>query len=110
MSDKPTAEILDALVQVIAARSSDDPEKSYSAQLLANAPEKPLRKLSEETTELMIEILKGDAEAAVLESADLLYHLLVVWQGAGVSADAVWAALAKRQGLSGIDEKNSRGA
>lgn len=103
-----SADILDALFAEIQAKSHDTAEHSYTASLLADGPEKPIRKLSEETTETIIEALKGDKSALVKESADLLYHLLVVWQAGGISADEVWQELANRRGVSGHVEKASR--
>ena len=108
MSDKMDARILDELASRLAKRAHEDPSKSYTAQLLAGAPEKPVRKLSEETLELAIEAIKGDKDAAIRESADLLYHLLVVWQSMDIDISAVWAELDRRQNQSGIEEKNSR--
>ena len=103
-----SAEILDALFAEIQAKSQESASTSYTASLLADSPEKPVRKLSEETTETIIEALKGDKSGLVKESADLLYHLLVVWQAGGISADEVWQELANRRGISGHSEKASR--
>ena len=102
------AHILDELFAEIKAKSGDDPGTSYTASLLASAPEKPVRKLAEEVTETIIEVMKGDKDALAKESADLLYHLLVVWQSAGLSADDVWAVLRQRRGISGLVEKANR--
>lgn len=103
-----SADILDQLFADIAAKAGDDPAKSYTASLLAEAPDKPLRKLSEEVTEALIEAMRGDSDALARESADILYHLLVVWQSAGVKAEDVWQILADRQGTSGLVEKANR--
>ena len=100
--------ILDALFATIQAKAADDPKDSYTASLLAKAPELPARKVTEEAVEVLIEALNGDSAKLASESADLLYHLLVVWQAGGVQPDDVWAILAKRQGLSGHEEKASR--
>ena len=108
MSGKITAEILDRLFADIAQKSQADPNTSYTASLIADAPEKPLRKLSEEVTEAMIEAMRSDKEALARESADILYHLLVVWQASGVQAEQVWQILADRQGISGLIEKANR--
>ena len=102
------AEILDILAAEIASKSDADPEKSYTASLLAKAPDLPLRKLSEEVTEAMIEAMRGDKQALARESADILYHLLVVWQAAGIAPEEVWQILADRQGVSGLVEKANR--
>ena len=100
--------ILDKLYQTIAERAESGSKESYTAKLLAAAPELPARKLTEEATEVLIEALSGDNEKLAAESADLLYHLLVVWQAAGLSAHQVWDVLADRQGMSGLAEKASR--
>ena len=104
----PKADILDRLFAEIANKASDDPTTSYTASLLADAPEKPIRKLSEEVTEALIEVMRGDKQALAKESADILYHLLVVWQAAGITADEVWQILEERQGTSGLVEKANR--
>ena len=103
-----SAIILDALFADIKAKAGTDPTQSYTASLLAGGTEMPVRKLSEEVTEAIIEVMKGDNEALAKESADLLYHLLVVWQAAGLDAEAVWQELGQRRGISGHVEKANR--
>ena len=100
--------ILDRLAHVIAARAEAGADTSYTAKLLASAPQLPARKLNEEAIEVLIEALAGDTEKLAEESADLLYHLLVVWQAAGLRPQDVYAVLERREGLSGLDEKASR--
>ena len=102
------AEILDRLFAEIAAKAGADPSTSYTASLMAKAPDLPLRKLSEEVTETVIEAMRGDVKGVARESADILYHLLVVWQAAGVAPEDVWQILAERQGTSGLVEKANR--
>ena len=102
------ADILDTLFAEIAAKAGGDPDKSYTASLVARAPDVPLRKLSEEVTEAILELMRGDKEALAKESADILYHLLVVWQAAGIKAEDVWQILSDRQGTSGLVEKANR--
>jgi len=101
--------ILDRLAATIKERASETEQKSYTATLLAHAPQLPARKLTEEATEVLIEALSGDRDKLAAESADLLYHLLVVWQAAGLSPQIVWQKLSERMGVSGHDEKASRG-
>jgi len=108
MGEQTSGEILDSIYNVINSKRKDDPEKSYTAQLLAAAPERPARKLCEEAIETLIEALREDSEALAQESADLLYHLLVVWAAAGLQPSQIWSILAKRQGLSGLIEKKTR--
>lgn len=92
----------------IDARRGASPETSYTAKLLAAGPAGVARKLGEESLEAVIEAVKGDSTALTRESADMLYHLLVLWAAAGLSPDDVAAELARREGTSGIEEKNRR--
>jgi phosphoribosyl-ATP pyrophosphohydrolase len=99
---------LDRLWATIEARRGASPETSYTAKLLAAGPAGVARKLGEESLETVIEAVKGDAAALTRESADLLYHLLVLWAAAGLTPDDVAAELTRREGTSGIEEKHSR--
>ena len=99
---------LDRLYDVIASRKNESPEDSYTAQLFAKAPENPARKLCEEATEVLIEALSQNKVKLIAESADLLYHLLVVWAAADIDPQDVWQELERRQGTSGLVEKQSR--
>jgi phosphoribosyl-ATP pyrophosphohydrolase len=96
------------LWQTIEARRGASPESSYTAKLLAAGPEGVARKLGEESLEAIIEAVKGDTVALTRESADVLYHLLVLWAAAGLSPADVAAELTRREGISGIEEKRSR--
>ena len=103
------ATILDALWRTVEARRlAGDVEQSHSARLLARGTAKVAQKLGEEAVECVIEATQGNRAATVLESADLLYHLIVLWVDAGIHPDEIWAELARRQGISGIAEKASR--
>lgn len=103
------AAILDTLWQVIdERRQSGDTMISHSARLLARGTAKVAQKLGEEAVECVIEAATGNRDATVLESADLLYHLMVVWVDAGIRPQEVWGELVRRQGISGIAEKTSR--
>ncbi len=66
------------------------------------------QKLGEEAVETVIAATMGDNQQIIDESADLLYHLLVIWAASGITPDDVWAELAAREGISGIAEKASR--
>ena len=99
---------LDRLYEVIASRKDESPEDSYTANLFASAPENPARKLCEEATEVLIEALNHNKVKLTAESADLLYHLLVVWVVADIDPQDVWQELDRRQGTSGLVEKQSR--
>jgi phosphoribosyl-ATP pyrophosphohydrolase len=96
------------LWQTIEARRGASPETSYTARLLAGGAAGVARKLGEEALEAVIEAVKADPAALTRESADLLYHLLVLWAAAGLSPDDVAAELARRDGVSGIEEKRRR--
>lgn len=103
------ASILDTLWRTVEARrQSGDIATSHSAKLLARGTPKVAQKLGEEAVECVIEATLGNRTATVLESADLLYHLIVVWVDAGIAPAEVWAELARRQGISGIAEKAAR--
>jgi phosphoribosyl-ATP pyrophosphohydrolase len=101
-------EALDRLWQVIESRRGADPEASYTAKLFARGRDKIAQKLGEEAVEAVIEGVKGDRAALVGESADLLYHLLVLWAATGVGPQDVAAELVRRETQSGIAEKRGR--
>ncbi len=102
------AEILERLVEVIGSRRGADPLVSWSARLLAE-PALAAKKLAEEAIETALAAGRGDKSEIAVESADLIYHWLVVLAAAGVSLDDVAAVLEAREGRSGIDEKANRG-
>jgi phosphoribosyl-ATP pyrophosphohydrolase len=101
------AEVLARLTAVIESRKGGDPAASYTARLLAN-PTLAGKKLGEEVIETVIAATQGDKAALAAESADLIYHWLVVLAAAGVSLDDVAAKLEAREGISGLDEKAGR--
>ena len=104
----PGAAVLDRLYAVVLSRKGADPATSHSARLLSRGITKVAQKFGEEAVECLIEAVAGNHDALVNESADVLYHLLVVWVAAGVSPDNVWAELVRREGVSGIAEKAAR--
>jgi phosphoribosyl-ATP pyrophosphohydrolase len=101
-------EALGRLWRVIESRRGADPETSYTAKLLARGNAKVAQKLGEEAVEAVIEGVRGDRAALVGESADLLYHLFVLWAATGVTPAEIAAELARREGVSGIAEKKNR--
>lgn len=105
---QPDGTALDKLYAVIASRRGSDLAESYSAKLLAGGLPVIAKKLGEETIETIIESLKGDGGRVAAESADLLYHLLVLWVAADVSPQQVWRVLEARGGISGLAEKAAR--
>lgn len=104
----PLGEALERLWRVIDSRRGSDPQASYTARLLGRGRAKIAQKLGEEAVEAVIEGVKGDRAALVGESADLLYHLLVMWAASEVTPDEVAAELTRREGVSGLDEKKKR--
>jgi len=102
------ADALQRLYDVIEARKGNNPESSYTAQLFADGLSQIAQKLGEEAVETVIAGASGDAAVTVRESADLLYHLLVLWAQLGIVPDEVWAELARREGTSGLAEKAAR--
>jgi phosphoribosyl-ATP pyrophosphohydrolase len=105
-----TAAPLDKLFATIAARKGADPAQSYTAKLLAAGVETCARKFGEEAVETVIAAIQQDKTQLAAESADVLYHLAVLWAAAGITPEAVYAVLKKREGVSGIAEKASRPA
>lgn len=99
---------LNDLAATIADRAAADPESSWTAKLLAKGPEKCAEKFGEEAIEAIIEAVKDDRDGLISESADVLFHLLVMLQSRGVALDEVLAELDRRQGTSGIAEKAAR--
>lgn len=108
-SPAPTlGEVLGRLDATIQSRRGADPGTSYTAALLAGPADRPLKKLVEEAAEAALAAKGGDREALVRETADLLYHALVVLARAGASPGEVARELARREGTSGHAEKASR--
>jgi phosphoribosyl-ATP pyrophosphohydrolase len=101
------AEVLTRLSAVIESRKGGDPAASYTARLLAD-PSLAAKKLGEEAVETVIAAVQADKDALASESADLLYHWLVVMAASGVSLDEVAARLEAREGVSGHAEKAAR--
>jgi phosphoribosyl-ATP pyrophosphohydrolase len=96
------------LESVIAERAGADPGESWTAKLLAKGPAGAAKKLGEEAVETVIAAIENDKEALIRESADLIYHLLVVWRARSVSLTEVLAELERRGARSGLAEKAAR--
>lgn len=103
-----TGEVLDRLWTVVMDRRTADPAHSHSARLLARGTAKVAQKFGEEAVECLIEAALGNKDALISESADVLYHLLVMWVAAGIEPADVWAELRRREGVSGVLEKAMR--
>lgn len=100
--------VLDRLWAVVMDRRSADPAHSHSARLLSRGTSKVAQKFGEEAVECLIEAVSGNNPALISESADVLYHLLVMWVAAGIEPADVWSELERREGISGVIEKASR--
>ena len=103
-SDHP----IDRLYATIASRKGRDPKKSYTAKLLKAGVAQCAKKLGEESVEAALAAVGGRKKEIVAESADVLYHLLVLWAACGVKPDTVYKVLKAREGLSGLVEKRAR--
>ena len=103
-----SGEVLDRLWTVVMDRRSADPAHSHSARLLSRGKTKVAQKFGEEAVECLIEAVTGNNPALISESADVLYHLLVMWVAAGIEPADVWSELVRREGVSGVVEKASR--
>src|SRR5438270_6793582 len=99
---------LDKLFATIASRKGSDPAQSYTAKLLAAGVETCAKKFGEEATEAVIAAVSRNKTELAKESADVLYHLAVLWAASGLTPDDVYAVLASREGQSGLEEKASR--
>jgi phosphoribosyl-ATP pyrophosphohydrolase len=104
----PSSVVLDRLWSVVMSRRSANTAVSHSARLLARGTAKVAQKFGEEAVECLIEAVAGNRDAIVAESADVLYHLIVLWVASGIRPDEVWEELKRREGISGIAEKASR--
>ncbi|MGE0254787.1 MAG: phosphoribosyl-ATP diphosphatase [Alphaproteobacteria bacterium] len=106
MSD---AQVIDRLHATVLSRRGASADSSYTARLFAQGRAKIAAKLGEEAVETVIAGTSETPERLASESADLLYHLVVLWAERGVAPADVWAELARREGTSGLDEKAARG-
>jgi phosphoribosyl-ATP pyrophosphohydrolase len=103
-----TEDVLVRLAAVIASRRGTDPEKSYVARLFAKGGDAILKKIGEEATETVMAAKDGEPAAIVGEMADLWFHCLIALEQHGLSPQDVLDELARREGLSGLDEKAAR--
>ena len=104
----PDARVLDRLWGTVLSRADANPNESHSARLLSRGTEKVAQKFGEEAIECVIEAVARHRTALIGESADVLYHLMVLWVDAGLRPEEVWAELSRREGMSGIAEKAAR--
>ena len=104
------AQVMSRLADVISSRKGLDPDTSYVARLLAAAPDAALKKIGEEAAEVIMAAKDGVAERTLSEMADLWFHCLVALAQAGLRPEQGLAELARREGISGLDEKAARRA
>lgn len=102
------SDILDRLAETLEARKSALPDSSYVARLYAKGTDAILKKIGEEATETVMAAKDGQSEKIIYEVADLWFHTLVLLAHSGLKPQAVLDELARREGLSGLDEKAAR--
>jgi len=100
--------ILQQLGEVLEQRKNADPESSYVAKLYSKGLDDILKKIGEEATETVMAAKDGEADKIIYETADLWFHCMVLLANQGLKPDDVLQELARRFGLSGIEEKASR--
>ena len=100
--------VLERLFAVVEGRRGGDPETSHTARLFAKGRPKIAQKVGEEAVETVVAALAQSPRRVARESADLLYHLLVLWAETGVRPADVWAELSAREGRSGVAEAKAR--
>ena len=100
--------IIEELYHVLEERKKINEKISYTSYLLKN-PELLAKKVGEEASELIIDFVKKNKEGVIKESADLIYHMLVIWVSAGINPEEIWNELLNRKLQSGFEEKKNRG-
>jgi phosphoribosyl-ATP pyrophosphohydrolase len=106
--EKMNPDILQRLAETLETRKHASPESSYVAKLFSKGEDAILKKIGEEATEVILAGKAGDKSHLVYETADLWFHCMVLLAQHGLSSNDVLQELARREGLSGIDEKESR--
>lgn len=96
------------LFNTITGRKGADPEQSYVAKLMSKGVAKIAKKVGEEGVETAIAAVEANKDATVRESADLLFHLMILWATMNITPEDVMKELERREGVSGIEEKKSR--
>jgi phosphoribosyl-ATP pyrophosphohydrolase len=101
---------LDDLAAIVAARAGSTAERSYTKSLLEAGPSRAAKKFGEEAVEAVIAAIEGDRTGFIKESADVLYHLVVLLRSRDISVDEVMEELKHRTAQSGHAEKAERGS
>ena len=104
------SDAVNRLYKAVLARRGLSPETSRTAKLLAAGRSKMAQKLGEEAVEVAIDAARDDRAAVINESADLVYHLVVLWAAMGISPGDVWNEMARRERAQGIAEKLPKAA
>jgi len=102
------SDTLNRLAEVLESRKTADPQSSYVAKLYSKGMDAILKKVGEEATETILAAKDGDPQKIIYETADLWFHTLVMLAHAGLHPDDILSELARREGLSGLDEKAAR--
>jgi phosphoribosyl-ATP pyrophosphohydrolase len=103
-------DVIARLTEILESRKSADPEKSYIARLFSKGEDAILKKIGEEATETVMAAKDGDKQKIINETADLWFHCMVMLAHYGLNTEQVLAELARREGLSGLEEKALRKA
>ena len=101
-------QIMKELFTLLSKRKKTSEKKSYTYHLIRN-PELLAKKIGEESSELIIDFVKKNKQGVIRESADLIYHILVIWISLGINPEEIWSELSSRKLKSGFEEKNNRG-
>jgi phosphoribosyl-ATP pyrophosphohydrolase len=104
------SDAVDHLYSSVLALRHASPERSRTAKLFRDGMPKMAKKLAEEAAEVALDAVQGNRPAVILESADLLYNLCVLWAQAGITPDEVWGELERREKMMGIAEKLPKSA
>ncbi len=102
-------ETLDVLMKTIKKRRKQSPDKSYTAKLMNKGREHICKKVGEEAVEVSLAAVQDSKKETISETADLLYHLCVLWTDMKITPKQLMKELQKREGISGIEEKKNRG-
>jgi phosphoribosyl-ATP pyrophosphohydrolase len=102
------SEVLDRIFQVIESRRHGNPDTSHTARLFHKGTRKIAQKVGEEAVEVVIEAIRRRRDRLIEESADLMYHLMVMWADAKLTPADVWAELSRREGISGLAREAAR--
>lgn len=100
---------IDRLYEAVLAARGGNPAESRTSKLLTEGIVKMAKKVAEEAVEIGLDAVRGDRPQVVLESADLMYNLVVLWTEAGISPVDIWREMERREELYGIAEKLAKG-